>query len=194
MGVGADMSNDSDGFAQATVALFQIVFSLFFPVIVLFTCASSYALTFVLHLPQFGLWAGLTMQALAYAKDNHWAALALIGFGLAALPLARIGFREHAARASNVVGGWVAAAIFTGGTMWMASAWPADYSGMQGVVFAFALFASCSAIFEALLHTLKLIDQNRPQPGPEVVVAQKAHGDAQIAGEAEALSLLNSKK
>jgi hypothetical protein len=184
------MSNQNDGLATATVSLFQIIFSLFFPLIVIGTCAASYVLTVQLHILQFGLWFGLLLEALAYAKDNHWAAVALIVFGLAALPLARIGFREHAARASHVVGGWVTAAIFSGGSFWMSTAWPFDYSGVQALVFGFALFASCSAIFEALLHTFKLREQNRPQPGPEVVTAQKAHGDARVAGEAEALDLL----
>jgi len=41
----------------------------------------------------------------------------------------------------------------------------------------------------------KVLDR-RPaaQPGREVVETQKAHGDARLAGEAEALSLLNPKK
>ncbi len=34
----------------------------------------------------------------------------------------------------------------------------------------------------------------KPQPGREVVETQKAHGDAQLASEAEAVALLNSKK
>jgi hypothetical protein len=41
----------------------------------------------------------------------------------------------------------------------------------------------------------KVLDrQPTVQPGREVVEEQKAHGDARLAGEAEALSLLNSKK
>jgi len=41
----------------------------------------------------------------------------------------------------------------------------------------------------------KVLDrQPTAQPGREVVETQKAHGDARLAGEAEALSLLNSKK
>jgi hypothetical protein len=188
------MSNEGEAMGQATVALFQIIFSLFFPVIVISTCAASYVLSFGFNIPQFGLWAGLAGMAVAYAKTTPWAALALIAFVVAALPLAWVGFREHATRVSSTIGGWVTAAIFSGGTLWLAAAWPADYSNMQAVVFAFLLFASCTAIFEALLDTSKLIAQNRPQPGPEVVVAQKAHGDAQLAGEAEALSLLKSRK
>jgi hypothetical protein len=41
----------------------------------------------------------------------------------------------------------------------------------------------------------KVLDrQPAAQPGREVVETQKAHGDARLAGEAEALSLLNPKK
>ena len=188
------MSNEGEALGQATVALVQIIFSLFFPVIIISTCGASYVLTYGLHLPQFGLWAGLAAMAVAYAQTTPLAMLALGAFVVAALPLAWVGFREHATRVSSTIGGWVTAAIFSGGTLWLAAAWHADYSNIQAVVFAFLLFASCTAIFEALLHTLKLVAQNRPQPGPEVVVAQKAHGDAQLAGEAEALSLLSSKK
>ncbi|MBI3677358.1 MAG: hypothetical protein HY243_12165 [Proteobacteria bacterium] len=40
----------------------------------------------------------------------------------------------------------------------------------------------------------KVLDKKPgPQPGREVVETQKAHGDAQLASEAEALTLLNSK-
>lgn len=53
-------------------------------------------------------------------------------------------------------------------------AYQSGYQGMQGA---------------------KVLDA-RPtaQPGREVVEAQKAHGDARLAGEAEAVRLLNSKK
>lgn len=50
----------------------------------------------------------------------------------------------------------------------------AGYQGMQGA---------------------KVLDpQPTAQPGREIVAAQKAHGDAQVASEAEALSLLNPRK
>jgi hypothetical protein len=39
-----------------------------------------------------------------------------------------------------------------------------------------------------------LDEQPKPPPGREVVETQMAHGDARLAGEAEALALLNSNK
>jgi hypothetical protein len=188
------MSNQDDGFATAIVALFQLVFSLTFPLMFITLCGVSYVLTDGLHLGQFGLWAWVAGQAVADARTTPWVALALIAFIIAAVPLAWIAFREHATRASGVIGAWVGAAIFCGATLWLASAWSFDYSAMQQYVFAFALLAAWFALCDALMTTLKLVAMNRPQPGPEVVMAQKAHGDARVAGEAEALSLLNSKK
>ena len=188
------MSNQDDGLAQMTAGVVQLVFSLLFPILLVTLCGVSYVLVFGFHLVQFGLWAYLAMQAVAYAKGNTWAALALTVFVIASVPLAKVAFREHATRTSGVIGGWVGAGIFSGGTIWLATAWPAEDSGMQMIVFAFLLLASWGCVCEAIMSSLKLIAQNRPQPGPEIVEAQKAHGDAQLAGEAEALSLLNSKK
>ncbi|MGD0867623.1 MAG: hypothetical protein ABSA49_18935 [Rhizomicrobium sp.] len=189
------MSNEGEALGQATVALIRLVFSPLFPIITVSVCGVSYLLTFGFHLPQFGLWAWLAGQAVAYAQANFLAMLVLAAFVLGALPLALVGFREHATRTSGVIGGWVWVAIISGGTIWAATAWPADeYPAVQQYVFAFLLFWAWTSICEVLMSTLKLIAQNRPQPGPEVVVAQKAHGDAQLAGEAEALSLLKSKK
>ncbi len=188
------MSNQGEALGQTTVALFRIVFSLLFPAVVISLCGVSYLLTYGFNLPQFALWSELAGWAVAYAQTNTWAMLALIAFVVAAVPLARVGFREQAARSSSVIGGWVAAAIFAGGTIWLATVWTGDPTNFEELVFAFLLFAAWGGICEALITTLKLIEQNRPQPGPEVVVEQKAHGDAQLAGEAEAISLLNSKK
>jgi len=190
------MSNGAnDGMAQVVVTLFQVIFSALFPLIAISLCAVSYILAHGFHLPQFALWAALAGWIVAYARIHLWAMLALIAFVIAAVPLALIGFREYAARTSGVIGMWVSAAIYAGGTVWLASVWPPSvYPVIQGYVFAFLLFVSWGGAFEAAIGTAKIIAQNRPQPGPEVVMAQKAHGDAQVAGEDEAISLLGSKK
>jgi hypothetical protein len=179
---------------RALAALVMLVFSPLFPIITVSVCAVSYVLAFVFHLPQFGLWVWLAQLAVAYSKTNVVALVVLIAFVFGSIPLARIGFREHAVRPSGAIGGTLFAAIIIGGTIWWASAWPYDpTSGIQVYVFGFLLFWAWSGVCESAMSAMKLIAQNRPQPGPEVVVKQKAHGDARVAGEAEALSLLKKK-
>ncbi len=183
-----------EDFGVALAQLIQLVFSLLFPFMVLTACAASAILTFVFHIPQFALWAFLAGAAWSYATTNLWAMLALIAFVVAAFPLAWVAFREHAARASGVIGGWVSVAVFGGGSIWLAFAWPFSGSGWQLIVFAFLLLGTCEVFSQAIIGSLKIAAISRPVPGREVVEAQKAHGDARLAGEAEALSLLNSKK
>lgn len=183
-----------EDFGQALASLIQIVFSPLFPVILITLCAVSYALTFVFHLPQFALFAFFATSAIEYASGHLWAALALAAFVLAAVPLARVGFREAATQTSRVVGNWVVAALFGGGLIWLAQAWPFSGYNFQQLAFALLLFCAWVQVCETVMMTVKLVALSRPQPGREVVESQKAHGDAALAGEAEAVSLLNPKK
>jgi hypothetical protein len=188
-------SSATEDILNSLFQLIQIVFSPLFPVILLTTCLAAFLLTFVFHLPQFVLFAYLANSAFDYALGHLWALAALAVFVLAALPLALVGFREHAAKTSSVLGGWIVVALMGGGTIWLANEWAFDdQSSLQQFVFAWLLFCACVGFCQTLTGTLKLIALSRPQPGREVVEAQKAHGDARVAGEAEALSLLNSKR
>lgn len=172
----------------------QLVFSPIFPVLLITLCGVSFLLTFVFGLPQFGLFASLSVAAFQYSLGHLWAMAALVVFILAAVPLAWVGFKEAETRTSRVIGHWIACAIFAAGTLWLASAWPFSRSGFQQIVFACILFALWGEVCDTIMITVKLIALSRPQPGPEVVEAQKAHGDAAVASEAEALSLLNPEK
>jgi hypothetical protein len=63
------------------------------------------------------------------------------------------------------------------------------------IVFAFLLFwRHGQASAKRLMSTLKLIAQNRPQPGPEVVEAQKGARRRPACGRSGSPSLLKSKK
>jgi hypothetical protein len=186
--------NRGEDLGNALAPLVEIVFSPLFPVMLITLCGVSFVLSGPLGLPQFVLFFGLAVGAVEYARSHTWAMLALIAFVIAALPLARTGFREHATHTSRVVGHWVAAALFFAATLWLAHAWPYSGSGFQQIVFGLLLFTLWAHVCETALGTVKLILLSRPQPGREVVEAQKAHGDARLAGEAEAVALLNSKK
>jgi len=183
----------SEDLAQAFAMFLKIVFSPIFPLLAITLCGVSFLLTFVFGLPQFALFAGLSIGAFQYSLGHLWAMAALIVFILAALPLAWVGFKEAETRTSRVIGHWVACAIFAGGTLWLASAWRFSGSGFQQIVFACLLFSVWAEICDTIMITLKLVAFWRPQAGPEVVEAQKAHGDASLASETEALSLLNPK-
>lgn len=184
----------SEDFGAALAGFIQIVFSPLFPVMLITLCGLSWLLALPFHLPQFALFASLSVLAVESARANIWVALGLGVFVIASIPLARVGFREHAAKTSRVVGYWVAAALYGAFLLWLASAWSYSGSGAQQLVFGLLLFCFWAEVCETVLGTVKLISLARPQPGPEVVEAQKAHGHAQLAGEAEAIALLRSKK
>jgi hypothetical protein len=188
------LGNSAEDFGQAFTGLIQIVFSLMFPFVFITACGVSGLLFYGFQIPQFALLWGIAGQAIGYATKNVGAAVALAAFALASLPLAWVKFREMELKFSGVIGAWVVAAITTGFTFWLASVWPADWSFFQMVSFAFLLFMSWAAICEALLGTIKLVFHFRPRPGRGVVERQKAFGDARLAGEAEAIALLNPKK
>ena len=183
-----------EDFGQAFAALIQIIFSPLFPVIAITLCGASYVLTFVFHLPQFALFAFLAKFGIEYAFGHIWAGLALAVFVLAAAPLAWVGFREAETRTSRVIGYWVFSGLFGGGIIWLGHAWPFSGTGFQQIVFALLLFCVWAEVCETMMITVKLVALSRPQPGREVVERQKAHGDAALAGEAEAGSLLNPRK
>jgi hypothetical protein len=183
-----------EDFGQALALFIQIVFSPIFPLLAITLCGVSFLLTFVFGLPQFALMASLSIAAFEYCRGHFWAMAALVFFILAALPLAWVGFKEAETRTSRVIGHWVACAIVGGGILWLASAWPFSGSGFQQIVFAILLFAVWTDVCQTAMITAKLVALSRPQPGPEVVEAQKAHGDATVASDAEAVSLLNFKK
>lgn len=170
------MSDGGEELGKAAAGLIQIVFSLLFPLIVVTICPVSYLLAVVLGMPQFGLWAYLAVSAGQYATTHLWAAVALVVFVLSALPLAWVAFGEHSTRASHFIGGWVMAAIVTGGMIWAAIAWPPNGYNWQLFVFAFLLFWAWSAIIEASMNTLKLVAlarAARPLPPPS---KQQPHG------------------
>ena len=184
----------SEGFTQAGVNLFRIVFSLMFPIVFISTCMVAGVLTYGFGIPQFNLLWALPMAAIGYAATNLWAGVALAVFVLASVPLAWVAFRELALQISNVIGAWVFAIIFCGFSLWLSTSWAYDTSGWQQLCFAFLLFMGWSAVCEALLGTLKLVLQMKPKPGREIVERQKAHGHARVAREDEAVALLRTKK
>lgn len=106
---------------------------------------------------------------------------------------------------------WILGGLFTVGVIWGATVWADQLGSIFGtIVFWSAVLSSGAmigkfvpAVVKELAYQFgyqgmegaKVLDkQPRAQPGREVVEEQKAHGDARLAGEAEALSLLNSKK
>jgi hypothetical protein len=184
----------SEGFTQAGVNLFRLVFSLMFPIVLVTTCVVAGILAYGFGIPQFALLWVLAGGVIGYAATNLWAGVALAVFVLASVPLAWVAFRELALRISSVLGAWVTAIIFCGFSLWLSTSWAYDSSGWQQLCFAFLLFMGWSAVCEALVGTLKLVFHIRPKPGREIVEKQKAHGHAQLAGEAEAVSLLKKKR
>ncbi|HTV29510.1 MAG TPA: hypothetical protein VMF32_17200 [Xanthobacteraceae bacterium] len=188
------MSGSGETFGRTLITLAQIVFSLLFPFLAISVCGLAYVLTFVLHIPQFALLAFLAHLAIEHAQTHRGAALAMWTLAFGSVYLAGIAYREHETRASAVVGSWVGALIWCGGTFALVRAWAFDGSNIQQLVFAFLLFGSWAGVCEAVIDAAKLNQQNRPKPGPGIVEAQKAHGDARVASEAEAHSLLNPKK
>jgi hypothetical protein len=164
------MSNNREASASTWAALFQVVFSLNFPLMLFVVGATSYALQ--PDLPQFSWWADLDKSV----ESTLWGR---IGGGIwffGQFPLAWLAFREHSTRASDVVGMWVGAAIVTGITVFAAASWPNNGSEFQKWVFAFLLFFSVGAIYEAIFSSLKLRSQmraNRPLPPP---THQQPHG------------------
>jgi hypothetical protein len=182
-----------EDFAQAFVQAGRLVFSLLFPLILISSCAAAFVLI-ALGYPQFAVLGGLAAVVVEYAEAHHWAALLLFVLVAGAIPLARVAYREYETRSSHVIGYWVGAIGLAAFTAWLATAWPPTASGFQGIVFAFLLFGVCGGVCDAVISTLKLREMSRPRRGPEVVEAQKAHGDARLADEAEAVAFLNSKK
>ena len=188
-------SSASDDFSLALVNLFRIIFSPIFPLMFLTLCGLSYVLTIPFQLPQFLLFAWVAKHALEYSGEHAWAMLVLALFAMSALPLAWLGCREFAVKPTQLVADWVIAILGAVGLGAMTRAWPFDAGNLQMVVFGIALFALWAQIWEALLHTASLIGRIKPKPpGREIVERQKAHGHAQLAGEAEAVALLKKKK
>lgn len=188
------MSGAGNGMEQAVTSVFRVVFSLLFPLALLLSCVAAVILT-VAGYTQFAFLAGLGLWLVEAAKGHQvWAEFVLLGLVFGSLPLARVAYRELAIVPSNAIGSWVAvvlSALFTG---WLAKVWPPEQSVFQAIVFAFLLFGIVGTLCEAVIGTLKLLELNRPKRGPEVVEAQKAHGDARLASEDEAVSFLNSKR
>lgn len=188
------MSGSGETFGRTLITLAQIVFSLLFPFLAISVCGLAYVLTFVLHIGQFALLAFVGRAAIEFAAAHLWARFALFAVGVGSLSLVKIAYREHATRVSSALGEWIAAGIVGGATVFLTVAWPLDFSLSQAVVFAILLFMTWTGICEAALSTWKLLDQSLPKAGRKIVEAQKAHGDARVASEAEAHLLLNPKK
>ena len=188
------MSNQTEAVVQTSVAFFRLVFSPLFPFLMISTWATANVLVWVFRQPQFGFWVLLPQLFFKYAEAHLWAMIALVLFCLAALPLAWIALREWRATASGTLGTWAVVAVLVAGLIWLNQAWPANGSVFQALIFGIALLLAVGAVVDALVATLKTALQFRPQPGREVVEAQKAHGDARIAEEDEALFQLRSKR
>jgi hypothetical protein len=169
-------SANSNG-AQFVGALFQVVFALTFPLMLITLCGLSFVLAVGFHLPQFGFWGGLASIAIEYARTNTWAGVALGLFALAALPLAWVAFREHEVRASGTIGSWVCAIIVGGITVWLAKLWSYDGTGWQSLFFALFLFSSWASVVEAVLSSAKIIAFHRAnRPKPVTPPKQQPHG------------------
>jgi hypothetical protein len=167
--------------AEFVGAILQLVFHLSFPLIVVTLCGVSFVLAFALHAPEFGLWAGLAMVAIGYAKTNLWVALGIGAFVLISLPLAWVFFREQQIQLSRIILQWVIAALVTGGTFWLRSGWPYENSGWQIIVYGIILFAGWSALIEATLGTLAIVAHvRRNRPRPVKPPPQQPHGAARV--------------
>jgi hypothetical protein len=182
---------------EGLVAIFQVVFVLTFPVVLITLPIVSLILMVVFHAPQLGFWAGLGFFTVQYAMKNLWAMLGLGVFVVMALFFAWVEFTEHEIRVSHAIGMWVATAILGAITGWLCTTWPYDQSLWQMLVFALLLFSTWGTCVDAAISTAKIVAYfrgKRPQQDREVVETQKAHGDARLAGEAEARLLLNPKR
>ncbi len=169
--------NSGAGYGEALAALLQFVFSLTFPLIAITLCGISYLLAFVFHMPEFGFWAVLAMQALDYAKTNMWVAAGIGVFALAALPLAWVAFREQEVKASNTILAYVMTGIVIGFTIWLRTAWPLERSGWQVLVYSGLLLLACIMVIESAISTLGIVAHlRRNRPKPVKLPAQEPHG------------------
>lgn len=183
-----------EDFGTALGQFLQIIFSPIFPLGLITLCGVSFLLSVTFGMPHFALFFLLALGAVEYARGHLWAMLTLIAIVLGALPLAWVAYKEHVTKVSAVIGHWVFGGLWGAGVLWLARVWSFTGSGFQLIIFALLLFTWWMDVCDMLLGTVKLIALARPQPGREVVDAQKAHGDARLAGEDEAISLLNPKR
>jgi hypothetical protein len=95
---------------------------------------------------------------------------------------------------------WVAYEAYTESNPWLGAA---SYPLLLYGALPFGLFFFLPNVLKELLYQsgyqgmdgAKVTDKApKPPPGREVVETQKAHGDAQLASEAEALALLTTRK
>jgi hypothetical protein len=177
-------SNDGhQAVGEAFGAILQLVFSLTFPLLIITVCGVSYILAFEFHMPEFALWAGLAMGLIDIATTNTWVAIALVIFGLSALPLAWVAFREQELRVSKTILLWVVAGMLLGGVFWLRTAWPFDGSGWQMIVYAIILLAAWSTVIEAVLATLGIVAHVRAsRPPPIQPPRYEPHGPQQRRG------------
>lgn len=166
----------AESVGEALGQLFQVIFSLTFPLFAITVCGVSYLVSIYLPAPEFGLWGALALLAIEYAKANTWAAVVLGVFGIAAIPLAWVAYREHEARISTAIGAWVTAAFVGGGTAWLRTAWPYHESFWQILVFSILLMAAWSAVLEGALSTLKIVVFVRATRPPRRPRWQQPHG------------------
>lgn len=181
----------SDDFALSVTRGIQVVFSPIFPFALISSCGVSYVLTMQYHMPQFCFLAFAALWLIHYGQQNAWVKLGLIAFGLAALPMANVAFRECATKTSTVVGHWIGTGLFGLGLLWLSRSWPYDGTNSQLLLCGFLLFGVWFEVCGTAVMTLKLAFAAQPQTGAKKIVeSQKAHGDAKIASESEAISLL----
>jgi len=179
-------SGGGDSLGEALAALLLLVFSLTFPLVLTTLCGVSYVLWSALHAPELALWAVLAAAAIGYAKTNIWAAIGLIVFALAALPLAWVAYREQQVRASHTILAWLIAIMAISGMFWLRTAWPYDGSSWQSIVYAIIMFGGWTTLIEAGIATLGIVAHVRAsRPVPAQPPRQQPHGARDRPGKSD---------
>jgi hypothetical protein len=173
----ASGGSGENSLAEFVSAILQLVFHLLFPFIVVSLFGLSYVLVVWFHMPEFGLWFGLGMVAVDYARGNIWVAIGLGLFVLAALPLAWIAYREQQVQVSKTILQWIIAAGVIFGMFWLRTNWPYEKDGWQLFSYGIIMFTGWAAFTEAMLATLSIVAHiRRSRPRKVRPPVQEPHG------------------